>query len=188
MAPPRYNDLISPSVKKENNNNNKNMTDGMGSTTDDIVNTFAAYSDPITYEPSPSPTLVPTLEETPYPTYSFERLDEDRSNDEGTPMMRAYATIGFIIRIFLPIILILMCCRMKRRETENALRARAAGTGGGGGDGFDNETRMDPEERKRYVEEKLLTKVSLLAGRFYDRFASSKRNHAARSSVEKCHA
>mmetsp|Transcript_27462 Transcript_27462/g.61006 ORF Transcript_27462/g.61006 Transcript_27462/m.61006 type:complete len:780 (+) Transcript_27462:228-2567(+) len=125
----------------------------MGSTTGDIGSTLAAYdySGPITYEPSSSPT--------PYPTYSFERLDEDRSsNDEGTPMMRAYATIGFIIRIFLPIILIVMCCRMKRREAEQALRARATGTGFAGGDASDNQTRMDPEERKRYVEEKLLTK------------------------------
>mmetsp|Transcript_17808 Transcript_17808/g.35850 ORF Transcript_17808/g.35850 Transcript_17808/m.35850 type:complete len:162 (+) Transcript_17808:243-728(+) len=131
----------------------------MGSTTGDIGSTLAAYdySGPITYEPSSSPT--------PYPTYSFERLDEDRSsNDEGTPMMRAYATIGFIIRIFLPIILIVMCCRMKRREAEQALRARATGTGFAGGDASDDQTRMDPEERKRYVEEKLLTKVSLHSG------------------------
>ena len=124
-------------------------------------NGFASYS----VEPTPSPTaatltLAPTYDEnfsTPYPTYDQGYYDDD---DDMTPLMRAYATIGFIIRIFLPIILIVMCCRLKRRgEFADGL----GGVGGGGraqdGGFVSGETRMDPEERKRYVEERLCSKV-----------------------------
>ena len=126
-------------------------------------NGFASYS----VEPTPSPTaatltLAPTYDEnfsTPYPTY--DQGDQGYYDDDDmTPLMRAYATIGFIIRIFLPIILIVMCCRLKRRgEFADGL----GGVGGGGraqdGGFVSGETRMDPEERKRYVEERLCSKV-----------------------------
>lgn len=126
-------------------------------------NGFASYS----IEPTPSPTaatltLAPTYDEnfsTPYPTY--DQGDQGYYDDDDmTPLMRAYATIGFIIRIFLPIILIVMCCRLKRRgEFADGL----GGVGGGGraqdGGFVSGETRMDPEERKRYVEERLCSKV-----------------------------
>ena len=127
-------------------------------------NGFAFYSGEPTPMPSPVPigalaTPAPTYEyeSTPWPTYDpgDQNYDDD---DEMTPLMRAYATIGFIIRIFLPIILIVMCCRLKRRGEF----ADLGGAGGGGRaqDGFvSGETRMDPDERKRYVEERLCSKV-----------------------------
>lgn len=128
-------------------------------------NGFAFYSGEPTPMPSPVPigalaTPAPTYEyeSTPWPTYDpgDQNYDDD---DEMTPLMRAYATIGFIIRIFLPIILIVMCCRLKRRGEF----ADLGGAGGGGRaqDGFvsGGGTRMDPDERKRYVEERLCSKV-----------------------------
>lgn len=131
-------------------------------------NGFASYS----VEPTPSPTpmdaaatltLAPTYDEnfsTPYPTYDQGDQGYYDDDDDMTPLMRAYATIGFIIRIFLPIILIVMCCRLKRRgEFADGL----GGVGGGGraqdGGFVSGEIRMDPEERKRYVEERLCSKV-----------------------------
>lgn len=137
----------------------------------DDTNSFAAYSpEPTTsseqflfYEPTPAPTFdsdytyQPTTEVTPFPTYTYERRDDD-----STPLMRAYATIGFIIRIFLPIILIVMCCRIKRRQdpTNGGGGGGRGGANGNGRGGFANETQMDPEERRQYVAEKLCTKVS----------------------------
>ena len=128
-------------------------------------NGFASYS----VEPTPSPTaatltLAPTYDEnfsTPYPTYD-QGGQGYYDDDDMTPLMRAYATIGFIIRIFLPIILIVMCCRLKRRgEFADGL----GGVGGGGraqdGGFVSGETRMDPEERKRYVEGRLCSKVRI---------------------------
>ena len=128
-------------------------------------NGFAFYSGEPTPMPSPVPigalaTPAPTYEyeSTPWPTYDPGDQNYDDDDDEMTPLMRAYATIGFIIRIFLPIILIVMCCRLKRRGEF----ADLGGAGGGGRaqDGFvSGETRMDPDERKRYVEERLCSKV-----------------------------
>lgn len=133
-------------------------------------NGFASYSGEPTPTPTPTPigafaTLAPTPEDsysTPWPTH--DRGDQGYYDDgDMTPLMRAYATIGFIIRIFLPIILIIMCCRLKRRG-EYADGLGGAGSGGRAQDGFvSGETRMDPEERKRYVEERLCSKKVIQA-------------------------